>query len=301
VPVAGAPEAPFHSTGIFATPLVRVGCGPTWHASSLTSAITVFFPRRFEALHAAAQRFTIDPNVALVAIHSPLRLSRLPAHQSGSTCAWVSIDSAAFDRDVSTSGQRSDGHPHVARDVPVFVGLTSSATYLRQRSLIEYLRSSVRPDRMFVEEAVLLLVDDAAREAAAARWRLSPEESGHQVLVDAVRERLASPPGARESIAALAAVLQTSRFHLCRIFRGKTGVSIHHYRQHLRLRQALDFLFDQGHDMAAIARMHGFCTHSHFTAAFREAFGVPPSTVRESACQGAWARLITASPDTLET
>lgn len=75
--------------------------------------------------------------------------------------------------------------------------------------------------------------------------------------------------------------VNVSPFHLARSFRRQTGYTLHEYRTHLRLRAALERLADGDEDVAVIARAVGFSSHSHLTASFRRAFGVPPSCVRK--------------------
>jgi AraC-like DNA-binding protein len=74
--------------------------------------------------------------------------------------------------------------------------------------------------------------------------------------------------------------VNVSPFHLARAFRRHTGYSLHEYRTQLRLRAALERLAHGDEDLAVIARDVGFSSHSHLTATFRRAFGVPPSAVR---------------------
>jgi AraC-like DNA-binding protein len=74
--------------------------------------------------------------------------------------------------------------------------------------------------------------------------------------------------------------VNVSPFHLARAFRRYTGYTLHEYRTHLRLRAALERLTEDDSDLAAIARDVGFSSHSHLTASFRRAFGVPPSCIR---------------------
>ena len=77
--------------------------------------------------------------------------------------------------------------------------------------------------------------------------------------------------------------VNVSPFHLARSFRRHTGYTLHEYRVHLRLRAALERLAAGDEDLAVIARAVGFSSHSHLTATFRRAFGVPPSCVRKRA------------------
>jgi len=72
-----------------------------------------------------------------------------------------------------------------------------------------------------------------------------------------------------------------SPWHLSRSFRHETGQSLHRYQNGLRLRSALKRLLDGEDDLTAIALDHGYCDHSHFTNAFRKAFGVAPSKAKQ--------------------
>ena len=71
----------------------------------------------------------------------------------------------------------------------------------------------------------------------------------------------------------------TSPFHLARVFRRESGLTIHAYVHQLRLRTALERVMDR-EDLSRVAVDLGYATHSHFTASFRRSFGVPPSSLR---------------------
>jgi len=81
--------------------------------------------------------------------------------------------------------------------------------------------------------------------------------------------------------------------HLARQFRTVTGESIAGYLLRLRLGLALDRLADGERNLAALAVELGFAHHSHFSARFRAAFGVAPSTFRSSLTAGRLAQLRT--------
>jgi AraC-like DNA-binding protein len=66
------------------------------------------------------------------------------------------------------------------------------------------------------------------------------------------------------------------------LFRRVEGVSLHRYLTQLRLARALAEI-PHTNDLTALALGLGFSSHSHFTAAFRRAFGCTPSRFRESA------------------
>ena len=70
------------------------------------------------------------------------------------------------------------------------------------------------------------------------------------------------------------------RFHLAHRFRARTGLSLHAYRTHLRLREALRRIAEPETSLTDLALDLGFASHSHFTDSFRRTFGRPPSAVR---------------------
>ena len=84
-----------------------------------------------------------------------------------------------------------------------------------------------------------------------------------------------------------------SPFHLARAFRRQTGYTLHEYRTHLRLRAVVERLEHGDEDLAVIAREVGFSSHSHLTATFRRAFGVPPSAVRSRRVPGTHVAAVT--------
>jgi AraC family transcriptional regulator len=82
------------------------------------------------------------------------------------------------------------------------------------------------------------------------------------------------------SLEALAQAAHCSSFHLARLFRAQCGVSMHEYRHRLRLREAVRRLAEGEADLSALALSLGFSSHSHFSDAFRRAFGLSPSRSR---------------------
>jgi AraC family transcriptional regulator len=78
----------------------------------------------------------------------------------------------------------------------------------------------------------------------------------------------------------VARAVGTSPAHLTVLFRRVEGIPLHRYLIRLRLSRALVQL-PYADDLTKLALDVGFSSHSHFTAAFRRAYGVTPSQVRE--------------------
>jgi AraC family transcriptional regulator len=156
-----------------------------------------------------------------------------------------------------------------------------ASVYLRQRMLFKAVRRDRAVDPLFVEETIIELLNRVVQAAypGVRRADAVPGKRAREIA-DAARSLLARRFSCAVSLRALAAELQTSVFHLCRVFRRLHGGTIHRYVVDLRLRAALEELDCDGADLATIAERLGFSHHSHFTSTFRAQFGAPPSVIR---------------------
>ena len=189
----------------------------------------------------------------------------------GDHCVFVAIEPGCF-ADLAGAGGVTFTHaPGDAR------------AYLAQLTVVRRLRAG-EDDPLYVEEAILEAVGRSLAlgigHHAARTGRRRQTNDRHYELVEAARTALAEAPASRMSLDQLAGRVHVSQFHLARIFRARTGFTLHGYRNQLRLRLALDRIDDEGCDLAALANALGFSSHSHFTDAFRSLFGAPPSVVR---------------------
>jgi AraC family transcriptional regulator len=136
-------------------------------------------------------------------------------------------------------------------------------------------------DRLTSEETTLGLV-----QAIASDFDLSREDRHVPMTarrrVQRARAFIAAQPEADHSLAAVAAAAACSPFHLARLFKRHTGMTIRGYRRRLRLVMALDHLADGATDLTGLAMRAGFSDHSHMTTSFRRVFGSTPSALRES-------------------
>jgi AraC-like DNA-binding protein len=86
----------------------------------------------------------------------------------------------------------------------------------------------------------------------------------------------------RWTLAEIAREVRGSPVYLTQVFQQVEGLPLYRYQLRLRLARALDLL-PQYDDLAALGLDLGFSSHSHFSAAFRAAFGRSPSEFRQSA------------------
>ena len=155
--------------------------------------------------------------------------------------------------------------------------------YLLQHQAVRYLRDTERPD----PDAVRELFYEALRRVVGqvlppARVRRAGTERDHREAVEAAKAFLAVHATERVLLDDVATHVHLSPFHLSRIFKERTGSTVHAYLNQLRLRAAL-LRLDGGEDLTTIALDHGFASHAHFTGSFGAGFGVTPSQIRGEA------------------
>jgi AraC-like DNA-binding protein len=228
------------------------------HCLSFPRTAAVIEPR-------GAEPFVADPNVVEL-YNAGQEYRRRPVSPQGAECDYFAFSPAVLD------GALPFGASHLSAGAPL---------YLRQRRLVNAVRSGELDDPLQIEESVLDVLGDVLRLAPAKARLAAPRETERRraALADAALRELATDLAEPLPLGVLARRLRASPFHLCRVFRERTGRSLHRHRTQLRLRAALERV-EQGADLTSVALDLGFSSHSHFTTSFRMAFGVPPSRLR---------------------
>lgn len=152
----------------------------------------------------------------------------------------------------------------------------------RAQVLVALLRHSLREgiaEPLEAESLALTLV----QRALGPRTTHAPRASeARRKLVDRAKIVLASDLARRWTLAEIAAEVGGSPVYLTQSFQQVEGLPLYRYQLRLRLARALDLLAERD-DLTALGLELGFSSHSHFTAAFREAYGRTPSEFRRSA------------------
>lgn len=274
---------------IFQSELLEVGlfrCPPTYPHFGNTGPINghlLVFPRTSVRItYAGGEPIIADPNLVMF-YNRGQEYGRAKLSERGDLCDWF-----GFAPNVLTTALQL--YDPVAADQPDrpfrFTHTPSDARiYLRQRLVVEHLRNSQPPDRLFVEEALLGVLDAMLRHAYQVRGvypqtlRLAGQQRACE-LSGAVQEVLNLRFQEEITLSHLAGEVFSSPYQLCRTFRQQTGYTIHQYLNQLRLRTALEAVADGADDLTALALDLGYTSHSHFTQAFRQSFGLPPSHLR---------------------
>jgi len=99
-------------------------------------------------------------------------------------------------------------------------------------------------------------------------------------LVDRVKVLLASDLSRRWTLAEIAREIKGSPVYLTQVFQQVEGLPLYRYHLRLRLARALD-LIAAHEDLSGLAQDLGFSSHSHFSAAFKQHYGLTPAAFRD--------------------
>lgn len=163
---------------------------------------------------------------------------------------------------------------------------SDARSYLLHRLVVSHLLHEAHPDELFVQETMMQvlghIVDHALphvprKNAQSETWQ------AHAALAREAQTLLATRFHESLPLDEIAAHLYVSPYHLCRVFRRQTGVTLHQYRNDLRLRQGLERILGGESDLSALALSLGYANHSHFTKTFRRQFQTTPSDLRGTA------------------
>lgn len=243
----------------------------------------VHFHSRALIIEKAQGQFLVDPLVVSFFARGDA-FQRRSVHRRGENSLWI-----AFDPDLLCRARLE-----VLRTAHTV--LVDRWAYLSHIALREMLTSAGDFDALSVEETALALLERVltvkprGKPASRGSRAHNPDERAVGVAL-AVRRLLATRYDERLCLPEIAAEVGCSAFHLTRLFRRATGTSIHRYRTGLRLREALGRLAEGADDLTRLALDLGFCSHSHLTTSFTNAYRISPTMVRGLCKRGEFTRL----------
>jgi AraC-like DNA-binding protein len=213
--------------------------------------------------------------------NEPYRVSHPIA--GGDDCTTFS-----FDRGIlldALAGYEPGVLDRAGRPFPVSHSLLEPRdVYFRQR-----LRQRIRcgdTEALAIEEMALDLLHAVVEMAYRARGQRPVKPATgtariHRDQAEATKAFLAGRLQTPLALPEIARAVHTSPYHLARLFRRETGIPIHQYLNRLRLGLALERLADGVAGLTELALDLGYSSHSHFSEAFRQAFGTSPSAFRK--------------------
>jgi AraC family transcriptional regulator len=152
----------------------------------------------------------------------------------------------------------------------------------RAQALVALLRHSLNNGTIEPLEAESLALTLVCRSLGPRTSHECRATHGSRRLTDRVKVLLAGDLSRRWTLTDIAAEIGGSPVYLTQVFQQAEGIPLYRYHLRLRLARALD-LIAQYDDLAALAADLGFSSHSHFSAAFRQAYGRSPTAFKQFA------------------
>jgi AraC-like DNA-binding protein len=152
----------------------------------------------------------------------------------------------------------------------------------RAQVLVALLRHGVRQQAAEPLEAETLALTLVRRSLGERTSRAAGGSAGRQKLVDRAKLVLTGDLARRWTLAEVAKEVGVSPVYLTQVFAQVEGVPLYRYHLRLRLARALDLL-SQYDNLTSLSLDLGFSSHSHFSAAFRQAYGSTPAQFQRSA------------------
>lgn len=283
-------KRPFEAL-LFETPNVAVGsfrCAPDderFTDTGPSSTHCFVFPRTSVWIKPDGRSRFLSDSTIVTLYNQGQRYTRRAFSRAGDACYWFAVspeaaEEAAFNATGTLVGRGPFSRPYVQAE---------RALYVDHHRVLHHLRKNVQ-DPLFVEETVLGMLGGIVRQSSAmGRGRTGSHEAtrAQRRFVERAKMLLTLWTTRRVPLVELAARAGCSAFHLCHSFRLAEGSTLHEYQTQLRLRAAVERLVEcPPENLSRLALELGFCSHSHFSAAFRRAFGSAPSRFVQELSEG---------------
>jgi AraC family transcriptional regulator len=254
---------------------------PEWGEENLVTRHIVALPSTpVWQYHDGAERQLLNQN-NVVLHHAGSEYRRERFRDGGYRCLFL-VPTPVLMREVAAGEDPSIADSQEVR-FPASVAPLDGPTFALSRLAARCLRPGGPAGGAGAREAlyeVLRRVVRASGVSASKRSAVSPATArARREIVEEAKEMLNGAPVGRVPLDDLARSLFTSPYHLARIFRAATGFSIHGYATHLRLRTGFDRIQASADRIGDVGAALGYHSHSHFTSAFRRAFGMTPSVL----------------------
>jgi AraC-like DNA-binding protein len=151
----------------------------------------------------------------------------------------------------------------------------------RAQALVAVLRHGLNRKAAETLEAETLALTLVRRALGERTSHAAGASAGRQKLVDRAKLVLSADLARRWTLAEVAAQVGVSPVYLTQVFQQVEAMPLYRYQLRLRLARALDLL-GQYDDLTALGLDLGFSSHSHFSSAFRQAYGRTPAEFQRS-------------------
>lgn len=149
----------------------------------------------------------------------------------------------------------------------------------RAQALVMLLKHTLANGSIEPLEAEGLSLTLVARAIGPRTAREPGASYARRRLVDRVKVLLAGDLSRRWTLAEIAREIRGSPVYLTQVFQQVEGLPLYRYHLRLRLARALDLIAAR-EDLSGLAQDLGFSSHSHFSAAFKQHYGLTPAAFR---------------------
>lgn len=269
-------------TLLFRSALVKVGsfeCGvddPCWHRADRLDNDVFVLPQHPLWIRRNAGHYRFAEPGAILMHRAGSTLEKRCSSESGERTYWFGVHPNVFVEAL----QR---HALSTRQMG---GALIVEPRFRYRLALFLRQLECGPaDQLAVEEEVLTLFFEICemRASRGQRSKSSRRQTDNRqcLLVDKARAYLDAHLSESVGLETVAAEVGASLYHLCRVFRRQTGMTMHAYRTQQRLGCVVDRLVGgRSGNLADLALDTGFASHSHLSRVFQKALGIPPSSIR---------------------
>jgi AraC family transcriptional regulator len=151
------------------------------------------------------------------------------------------------------------------------------------RALINEMSDGCPHGRFYGDSLVTTLCAHLLRNYTEKKQTIALSEGGLsrpklKLALEYINDQLSSDL----SLSDIAAELDISQYHFCRLFKQSMGISPHQYIIHQRIEHAQELLKKNSNRIADISIEVGFANQGHFTHHFRKITGMTPKQYRDS-------------------
>lgn len=250
---------------------------PTWfEPNHISGGHVLAFPHRAVGIHIRGHSGVVADANRVVLYDPGSSYQRHLIDPAGDRCTYIGVQSSLLSTLQAPVLARGAGRgfltDHVTVTPGVLLGLRRLAAALQGGDV----------DPLEAEDALLALALAVLRvPLLSGDDHRAATVRAHRRLVEDARAWIGAHHTGTWRLDDLAEALHVAPAHLHRVFRARTGSTIHEHRDRLRLAGALDDVLEGADDLSAVALDAGYSSHSHFTRRFRRLFGVTPSQVRD--------------------
>lgn len=163
---------------------------------------------------------------------------------------------------------------------PLSLRRTDTAAELLHQTMMAPHESSEARTTEWAATLLSRMMSGGARDQGI-ETQITATRRAHRKLVERTVVELMRRKNQGLNLNRLARDVFSSPFHLSRVFRKSTGLSLHQYHERLRLRDAAERVLAGEPSLSALAHELGFVHHSYFTERFRREYGLTPRELRQ--------------------